>query len=233
MWDFMKVAGKTLSNESMRLDVLSNNISNVNTPSFKEEVLRFINEGGGAPTIYEGVNFAEGELLQTDNPLDVAIEGKGFFQIYREGESDYLITRNGSFHIDDEGKLVLPTGDPIMGENGPIFIPEDMRKDLRINEKGEIFSAGEYIDKIRIVDPPYPFEFKEREGDIFRIDGKYVLKSSDNSKIWQGYLESSNVDPAKSMVDMVMIMRHFEISTTVLKTGDNMLNRTVNDVGRV
>lgn len=160
-----------------RIDVLSNNLANVNTPSYKrdtpilkafpEMLMRRINDDGVRtipPGSYDlmpvigklgtGVEvnevytrFTQGAFKQTQNDFDLALEGEGFFSVQTDEGERY--TRNGSFLIDKEGFLVTKDGYKVLGENGPIQIKKN---NFMVDEDGNIFENSEYSnDPMRLV----------------------------------------------------------------------------------
>jgi len=196
--------------------------------------------------------FTQGPLKETGNDFDLAIEGNGFFTV----ETDYgeRYTRNGTFLINREGFLVTKSGDLVMGEKGPIKLKKN---NFVVDQDGKIFQnstfAGEdgrlvskeenewenleYVDRLKIVD------FK-RERYLKKMGDSYwqsteesgralVVKGNERPKIRQGFLEGSNVNPVKEMVEMIEVNRSYEANQKLIQAEDTLLGRLINDAVKV
>lgn len=241
-----------------QIDVTSNNIANVNTTGFKQDRAEFqdlmyetlnytagrtsqttINPTGidvGLGVRISGVqkNFNEGDLTLTSNPLDLAIEGEGFFQItLPSGETAY--TRNGSFKVNSEGTIVNGNGYPLSPE---IVIPDNVT-DLSIAVDGTVSATnptdGTIVDlgQILVADfinpagliPMGESMFMESEASGAVQEG--VPSEEQFGSIRQGMIESSNVKLVNEMVDLITAQRAYEANSKAITTTDGMLD-TVN-----
>lgn len=181
--------------------------------------------------------FEEGPIRPTNNPLDFAITGNGFFSIQtKEGE---FYTRNGSFTLNRDNLLVTLNGDMVLGRRGPIKITGHefvVTRDGRVLENTEADPNGwktpQEVDQLKIVD------FKEKRwlslrGDSFfepnEASGRPELAS--NYQVHQGMLEGSNVNPVVEMVGMIEAMRAYEANQRVIQSHDQLIGRAVNEVG--
>lgn len=234
--------------QSRRLDTIANNLANINTNgykrdkaidrSFEDELL--LRTGGGTGSkrignINHGVymdevvtSFDQGTLNQTEKSTDLALFGDGFFTVLTDNGARY--TRDGSFVIDGSGRLVTIEGWPVLGEQGEVYLNND---DYIVDRYGNIFQDGAYVDTLLIVD----------------FDDKYALrKSGDNyfvnidpanqpveftGEVKQGFLEGSNVEPIREIVDMMAATRTYETNQRLIKMIDSTLDKAVNEVGRV
>ena len=217
-----------------QLDTVTNNLANINTTGFKEMVIKEmsqrLDENGGDsnhlfvfPRFKESIlNLSQGSLKWTQNPLDVAIDGTGFFVVQKGNRQ--LLTRDGHFLINNEGYLVDHNGNFVLDTaNKPIKI--EGQGELSITDKGNIFQDGENIatiliknyDKINIVGNTY----YEPQGNEVAAD----------YKIRQGYLELSNVNPVLEMADMIVAQRRFDMYSNIIKSLDQ-LNQKTNEIGR-
>ncbi len=217
-----------------QLDTVSNNLANINTTGFKEMVIkemsqRLYENGSDAnhlfvfPRFKESIlNLQQGSLKWTQNPLDFAIEGSGFFVI-QQGDKQ-LLTRNGHFLINNEGYLVDQNGHYVLDVAAkPIRL--DGQGSVSVAEDGNVFQDGENIatimiknyDKIKILgDTYYEPQGNEVEADF---------------KVRQGYLESSNINPVLEMADMIVAQRRFDMYSNMIKSLDQ-LNQKTNEIGR-
>ncbi len=264
-----------------RMDALSNNLANVDVTGYKKDtsiskafpemLIRRMNDDGlykmpfgsmdTAPivgTLGTGVEynetftvFSQGALKQTENPFDMALDGKGFFTVSVDGEERY--TRNGTFLLNDEGTLVTKDGHPVLGLNGEINIKKN---NFVIDEKGNVYQNAAFSE-----DPKRLVSMMENEwNDLELIDTLKVsefardryLKKEGNSfwkstyesgeakqkqlgsetKVIQGFLEGSNVNPVKEMVKMIEINRAYEANQKVIQSQDSLTGRLFNDILR-
>ena len=175
-------------------------------------------------------DFTQGHLDPTGNSTDLAIKGNGFFAIDVNGEERY--SRDGSFTLNSEGYLVNKDGHKVLGEKGFIKIEG---KNISINEIGEILLDGSIVDKLKLVDFE-DYKALRKEGDSL-----YTALNDDwpdNAKefsgvVNQGFLEGSNVNSIKEMVDMISMLRSYEANQRLIKAHDELLGRAVNDVGKL
>lgn len=232
-----------------KMDVIVNNLSNVNTNGYKEDalitrsfremlvsriedpsVLRAAPEVGplnkGVRVDMVHTSFDQGTLNETGSPTDFAISGEGFFVV--ETPFGERLTRDGSFGVDSSGRLVSADGYPVMGENGEIYVGSS----FTLNAEREIISDGEYVDRILIVDADN--ESLRKTGDNLYVNTNPQTQTlNTDSKVMQGFLEGSNVDLAKSIVNMIEVYRNFESNQKVIKMIDETLGKAVNDIGKI
>jgi len=208
----------------------------IKVPGAQEaDVLTPIGEmGRGVQLRYDGIQPAiteEGSFIETQNKLNFAIKGNGMFVINTPYGIRY--TRDGSFLIDIENKLVTQSGYPVLGQRGEITIEGT---DIHIDEAGTIFVDGQEIDNFRIglFDEQTKLR-KQGENLFYVLDGGLLPENEEGSDIQvrQGYLETSNVNVVKEMVDMITAYRAYEASQKAIQAQDQTLNRAVNDVGNV
>lgn len=175
------------------------------------------------------VNFEQGQLHPTENSFDLALRDKGFFCIETpEGER---YTRNGEFTKDAEGYLVTKEGWKVLAEDGYIRIDGS---EMIVNEKGEVFSDAQPAGKLKLVDfDDYTVLRKEGDG-LIRIDENIEAEPVITAgAIQQGFLESSNVNSVKEMVQMMAMMRTYEANQKMIKIHDELIGKAVNEIARV
>lgn len=188
------------------------------------------NISAGAHVDEVRTDFTQGHLDTTGNPTDFAIQGKGFFALEVNGEERY--TRDGSFTLDSEGFLVNKDGYRVLGEKGYIKIED---KDIKVNEKGEISSGDAIVDKLKLLDFE-DYRALRKEGDnlymLLREDWPDNIKDF-RGIVNQGFIEGSNVNSVKEMVDMISMLRSYEANQRLIKAHDELLGRAVNDIARL
>jgi len=215
------VAG-SLSSDLSRLSLVSNNLSNINSLSFKRVVNSIISGDASVDgiNIHQNRDFSVGNIVPTENSLDVALSGEGFF-VVQQGDST-LLTRRGDFHIDSEDKLVTHDGLTVLGSNGAIFLSSD---DLSIDQLGNIFHNDQSVDTLSIVKPIDINSISNVRDTYYRAENYQVVE---DPGILQHHLEYSNVDISQEMVQLIEISRHFQMNQVVLRTYDELLANTIN-----
>lgn len=230
--------------ETMRMDVASNNLANVDTAGFQRQtahVYAFPQKvvqrdyqgqrrplgmlGTGAFAEGSSTSFAPGVLKVTENPLDTALIGPGFFTIETPEGTRY--TRDGRFKINQSGLLATLDDNLVRGEEGLIYVGEG---DVLLNEQGEITVNGEFVDKLLLV------EFNDREGLVQRGSNLFEALPEAGAPfryratIAPGTLEMANVNVVKEMVNLINIQRAYEANQKVVQTFDETLGKVVNEI---
>lgn len=216
--------------QSIKQDVIANNIANAQTPGFKRErvvamsfqealdkTINVTETTAGRATQNSPVrsmltraeaadDLSDGPIRSTDNPMHFAIVGAGTFEV---GTGDTARqTRNGSFVVDKDGELSTPNGEKVQGKSGAIQMP-----------KGEwsVTTEGTIVDA------------KGTEIDQIKVNGSETGKT----QIMQGCLEDSNVNTVREMVDMIANLRSYEANQRVVASVDGSLDKLINEVGKV
>ncbi len=193
-------------------------------------------------------DFEQGSLQRTENNFDLALEGKGFFTVMTERGERY--SRDGSFTINQDGILMTHNGNPVMGENGIIKVQHN---NFIVNERGEIVVNGDLsadprdvvslnsnnwsnpivIDKLKLVDFENIREIK-KEGDSMYRETEYSGPPipPGELKVIQGFLEKSNINIVREMVDMIEVQRSYEANQKTVTSHDQALGKLINEVAR-
>jgi flagellar basal-body rod protein FlgG len=193
-------------------------------------------------------DFEQGSLQRTENSFDLALEGKGFFTVMTERGERY--SRDGSFTINQDGILMTHNGNPVMGENGIIKVHHN---NFIVNERGEIVVNGDLsaeardvvsmssnnwsnpvvIDKLKLVDFENVREIK-KEGDSMYRETEYSGPPlpPGELKVIQGFLEKSNINIVREMVDMIEVQRSYEANQKTVTSHDQTLGKLINEVAR-
>ncbi|MCI5603686.1 MAG: flagellar hook-basal body protein [Lachnospiraceae bacterium] len=246
-------------NQQYRLDTITNNLANATTTGYKREgatsrafddvlaikvkdsSVGYINQNIGKMSLgvkigENYVDYSQGSLVETENTYDLALEGNGFFSILftnKNGEEVVKYTRDGSFVTDAEGTLRTKDGDYVLNDAGTeIVVPTDA-EEVRIDELGNIYADGEYVDTLGITDfEDYNYLAKDTgENYLIAVDG--ATETEWSGKIHQGYTEASNINVVSEMVEMIEIARAYESSQKAVKTMDEMMDKSVNNVGKL
>jgi flagellar basal-body rod protein FlgG len=225
-------------------DQIANNLSNINTTGYKQSELfvkcyqkyladdqlqPFVNREIKADETY--IDYSEGAMKQTKNPLDLCIKGTGFFSIMT-GEDGVQYTRNGNFSLSPEGLLVTSDGSKVMGTEGYIRVERDFP--VTISDRGEVLQDNRSMGFLKVVDFDKPYKMQRCGEGRFRplLPGNPERQSA-GYVIRQGYLETSNVDMIKNMVQMIAASRNFEADQKALQAQDETLDQAVTQVGKV
>jgi len=174
-------------------------------------------------------NFTQGQIIETANPLDLAINGEGFFVV--DTGAGIRFTRDGSFKLNSNMELVTSEGYIVLGRYGPIVLDG---KDISINTRGEIFVDGEYIDTLDIINIRNLRDLRKTGDGLFMIEEGIEIEADEfTGEILQGKLEQSNVDTIKEMVEMINLYRNYESNQRVIQAYDQILDKVINDLGRI
>ena len=221
--------------------VHANNLANIDTAGFRANLeLADSNkvEGYGYDTRYmsqlqaDSLSMRAGTARETGNPLDVAIQGDGLLAVQTASGEAY--TRGGPLMLDAEGTVLL-NNRPVMGDNGPIVLPEHTA--VQIGEDGsvQILPPGEQnlqtIDRLRLVRGEPGSLTKNSDGLIVARNGA-DLPADDTVRVRSGFIEGSNVSAVEEMVATMSLNREFEIQMKLYKSADSMAdsgNRLVRD----
>lgn len=219
------------------------------TPAGSYDTMPFVGKMGTGVEVNEVyTQFQQGPLRRTENNFDFALEGRGFFTVETERGERY--SRNGSFTINQDGVLVTHNGNPVLGENGIIRVQEN---NFMINKRGEIlvntalsldprdvvgmannnWEEAVVLDKLKIVDFENIRELKKEGTSMYKeteFSGPPLPPG--NVKVIQGFLEKSNVNAVREMVDMIEVQRSYEANQKTVTAHDQTLGRLINDVGR-
>ena len=176
------------------------------------------------------VRLTQASLRPTDNPLDMAVQGAGFFSVQTPDGIRY--TRDGSFRRDGANQLVTAQGDLVLGANGtPITVPLG---EVVVTPTGEIQVNGHAVGQVGVTEFGQPDQLKKVANNLLEDPtGQSQPGPSQASVVQQGYLEGSNVDPTRAMADMMVAQRAYESNARMVQMQDDMTQRAVNDVGRV
>jgi len=227
------------------LDMLGNNIANSSAPGFKADRefygLYLSAEAadspiGTNPTTLpvierQWTDFSQGSLTPTGNPLDLALNGQGFF--VAQSPNGLVFTRDGRFRLSLQGELQTQDGYKIQGQDGkPILL--DSTRPVEIGSDGTLRQDGQDVARIALVNFPDPAVLAKRGNNYFRTDlSTMPPASAPQAEIQQGKIEAANSQPAESAVRLVNILRQFESLQKALSIGADMNRRAVEDVARI
>ena len=245
--------------QQVNIDTIANNIANVNTTGFKQGRAEFqdllyqnirpagtassssttypvgLQLGLGTRPVATDRIYRQGDFKQTGNPLDLVIEGKGFFQVRTaNGETGY--TRDGSFHMNAEGALVTSSGNPVEPQ---ITIPPDAQEivigtdgTVSVTQAGQ--QAAQQVGSIQIATFQNPAGLNAIGGNLFMptsASGDAITGAPGENGLGhvnQGFLEQSNVSVVEEMVNMIIAQRAYEVNSRAVRVADDMLSQINN-----
>ena len=215
--------------------LITNNLSNVQTPGFKRDVPIFSVLLSQALDSYQRFSFDQtktlfhnGSIQETGSPLDLAVEGEGFFKILTPQGIRY--TRAGNFRLDKDMVLTNADGLPVVGRRDEITLSGGM---ISVEKDGTVKVNGEERDKIALV-TFQDLDLLMKEGHtLFGLKIPQEETEVQNSQIRQGALEASNVNPIEEMVNLIDALRSFESCVKIVQSQDEMDSKAVNELGKV
>jgi flagellar basal body rod protein FlgG len=225
--------------------MLANNIANASAPGFKADrefySLYMSSEAADSPAgttpstlpliERQWTDFTQGSITLTANPLDLALNGSGFF--VASSPSGRSFTRNGSFHLSGDGQLQTGDGHAVQDPNGkPIVV--DSSKPVEILPDGVVRQDGQDISQIAVVDFADSSALVKRGNSYFQASlSTLAPKPAANTEVQQGKLEAANSQPAESAVRLVNILRQFESLQKALSIGAEMNRHAIEEVAKV
>ncbi|MDH3222828.1 MAG: flagellar hook basal-body protein [Gemmatimonadota bacterium] len=229
MPDPVRTAAQGLRYWEHRQQAAANNLANVATAGFKGEQIFAHLVAGPGPTASGGTDLSEGAREETGRPLDLALEGGGYFVVRTAAGDRY--TRNGAFSLDASGVVVDQGGNPVLGTDGqPMLLPPGA---IEIRSDGEILVDGARLGRLR-VDAAKAGERLAREGGVYFVPPPGdPVSARDGVRVHQGQLEESNVNSISGMVDMITIQRNHAALQRTLTVADGIDGRAANDIARV
>jgi flagellar basal-body rod protein FlgG len=254
--------------QSTQLDTIANNIANVNTPGFKKDqqlfreyltsyekadpsinvprvpasLESFYDMQGGDKSYVDAIgtftDFSQGGMKQTGNSLDVGIEGNAFFEVATA--QGPMLTRNGSFSLDGQGRLVTKNGNPVLREGAPGEDPAarviQLGNDpVSISPTGEVRSGDTLVARLSLVQPTDRDALQKVGSSLygFKQNHNPGMTAAPEARLHQGFLEDSNVNIIKEMTNMIAANRTFETNQKAIQAYDSMNGKLVNEVSKL
>ena len=245
---FYNLASGVLTHQR-NLNVIANNMTNVSTPGYKQDVYtattfdevlysRVGNKDGrgeeiGGQSYIRATSdivtdFTQGSLEPTDQPLDFALNGPGFFAV-RTGDGSTAYTRSGSFSLDEEGYLCLPGAGRVLDPRGePIQLNTDK---LHADAQGVLhYDEGGVLGQIGVFDFEDPDSLERNDQGLFTGNG---AEARWDTPVLNGWVERSNTDIMKQMTDMITYQRSLQSAAQVMKMYDGLMTKAATEVGRL
>ncbi len=253
----LQTASTGMEAQQMNLNTIANNLANVNTTGFKKNKIEFqdmlyekkrtvgaeegagnlvpagVEIGNGARVASTAKIYTQGQVSQTGEKMDVAVQGDGFFEVLRpDGTTAY--TRDGGFKVASDGRVVTNDGLPVQSGFQPV--PVDAQS-VNISTNGQVTiqtPGGTQTFQIQLVRFNNPAGLRSMGGNLLEetpSSGTPTLGTPAEAgfgSILQGYLETSNVNVAEEMVNMILAQRAYEVNSKAIQTSDQMMELTNN-----
>ena len=219
------------------MDVIANNMANLNTPAYKGQSMLFVeyletSDTGEKMSFVQDVslvrNLTEGQMTSTDNPLDVAISGEGYFEIETPVGPRY--TRDGVFQLNGNGEVVTASGQRVLGEGGtPITLPPNSAG-VTITRDGTISTDQGPAGRLRVV------RFENEQAMVKMEDGLYDADGQDprpaeGAEVMQGMVEGSNVQGIIELTRMIETVRSYAATGKLVNDEHELLRRAIQALG--
>lgn len=225
------------------LDIVANNIANVDTTGFKVEGTMVKTDPSTGASMVDGPaslkfviddgvtrDFSQGVLRQTDGPLDLAIDGQGFFKIQTAAGERY--TRDGRFTLSPEGKLTTQAGDPVQGEGGELVVDPTLGP-VTIASDGTVSQGTNKIGKIAVVTFDDLSSLAKSGDNLFSNTSNLQPQPATAARVRQGMLEGSNVNSILQVTRLIEISRAYESMARTIENSAELSRRSVERLGRL
>lgn len=254
--------------QQQNVDTIANNVANANTPGFKKDQLVFKEHLTALDSGVEGTDmsgkewkpsdfyhshgaekgfvkvdgsytdFTQGQLRPTQNPLDLALSGKGFFEVLTPNGVRY--TRRGTFTIAKDGSLVTNTGFPVLAKSQNENVPPTTRKinigssgQVSVTFNGDIYQKGEKIGELSVVEFNDPNALRKEGTSLFiNQNEENQMQLADQTAVRQGFVEESNVNALSEMSSLIKATRNFESIQRAMKAYDSIAQKGVNEIAK-
>lgn len=242
-----------MQSNATRLEVVANNIANASTTGFKRasifernliEAQNNFNNTEGDVELNDTISsqyydFSPGNMQLTDNPLDLAIEGKGFF-VLKDDDGKSFLTRAGNFRLSDDGIIISMDGKKLQGAEGPLSLQREFfsrhtvtgdnkAQSIRISQAGDVFVNDFQVGIISLVEPESFSDLERVQNSQFMLKDDKGVETLDPmiSNIKQGWVEGSNVNVVQEMIQMIELQRMYDAGSKVIQTNDATLEKSI------
>jgi flagellar basal-body rod protein FlgG len=236
MLEGLNTAAAGMAAQQTRIDAVANDLANANTTGYKHLRVGFRDlvytqagrssaqgpqTGAGAAAVDGGRSFTQGTLQRTDQPLDVAIQGEGFLRV-RLADGTQALTRDGSLHIDGNGRLVTSTGGIV--QPAMTFPADTDPSSISIGPDGAVRAGARAVGRLELVSVRSPQRLQPAGDNVFvpTQESGAPRPAPAATTLAQGALESSNTDVADAMVAMIESQRAYQLTSKAIQTADQM-----------
>ncbi len=234
----IKAAASSMQALSRQYHAIAHNMANANTAGYKRRVTTFTQalQQATLPENAESMlplanlstevvlDQTQGALQQTGRQLDFALEGDGFFAVDTRGGTRY--TRNGAFQLNANRQLVDVMGNTVQGDSGPIIVPSGVStSQIRLESNGRLYAGNVEFGKLRMVEFEDPKALVPVGNNNMIAASDATTKDATNTRVLQGYQESSNVNTIEELVGLISVSRMYEANLKSIKAHDEQMKR--------
>lgn len=220
-----------------QLDQVSHNLANADSAGFRQTREAFqeslVDAERGVHFVQPGeqiIDLTPGRIESTDNPLDLAITGPGFFRVQGPQDDAPILTRNGQFRLDSQGRLVTQQGRAVLDDTGSPIELMATPEEVMIGEGGDIWDAFGMVAHLGVVEVQDPRALQAVDGG-FRTPAQNLMPASGG--VLQGSLERGNVNPVTAMTEMITLQRHFEAMNNLIQTHNRTDSVAIESLGKI
>ncbi len=240
----------TLSALERWQDAVAQNITSAQTTGYRKRTVQFSTEAAGqwnldptgksnssgtdVPAVFtrttSGINYTSGETEPTNRDLDVAIQGDGFFEL-KQPDGSLAYTRSGEFQVTADRTLVTAGNCQVLSDSGSPIVLQPGGGNITINHDGSIVQGTTTLGKLAIRTFSNPAALTPAAGGLFSAGAGAGMSTVAKPELMQGYLEQSNVQPLREMVDLVLISRAYEANQKSITSTDEQMQKTFDALG--
>jgi flagellar basal-body rod protein FlgF len=228
-----------------KLDNNAHNLANASTTGFKQSMLLtraqvdiqrndeyLLHQDENQSLSENRLDWDQGPMVQTENPMDVALQGPGLFMV-QSPEGELQFSRNGAWTLNAASELTTLSGLKVLDNSGNPIVVEG--SNFGLSESGAIYADGQLVGQAGIVEVEDPALNLQRVGRnaFVPVNEDVVVSPATQTKVAQGMLEGSNVNTVDSMVELIRISRQYDFSSKMVTSSDETLQKAVNEIGRV
>jgi flagellar basal-body rod protein FlgF len=239
-------AASGMVSQLINQDIVANNIANVNTVGFKRTGASFqsfanlmlnnqhaqqpVGELASQNKLYQSAyDWSPGSVQQTGNPLDVALQGKGFFHVKDEAGQSYY-TRNGAFQLSADGYLVTQDGKQVQSDSGPIQLPADAQT-IQLDKVGQLSVNGQPVARLQLVTFDNLQALEAKGNNVYQTNQAEIPALG--TTLIQGAIERTNVNVVSELLHNMTGLRAYETLQKTFQAHSDLLKKAVTEVGRV
>ena len=233
MLDAITTTQVAMLQDQLRLQSISQNVSNMQTPGYKRQLIESTGFDEQIQTQMAAVSQqmqlstqnVQGTFVQSRLPHELALAGDGYFEV--QTDEGVLYTRRGDFHVNEHGELATTTGARLLGKGGVLRVDDNA---FTIDSRGGVFIDNHQVDQVNVVQFAHPESLNYLGQGLYQSQ-EAPLSASNATHVLQGFLEQSNVKSVDEMMEMIKTSRHFEASQRVMRTADELLSTAINQLG--
>ena len=235
-----EIAAIAMQADQARLNTVSHNLANVTTPGYKRMLdvrapfAELVSQAGEQAALQRPgtthVDMSAGPLRQTGNALDIVVEGGGFLELRTPQGLAYA--RSASLQLDAQGHAVTAGGERLQLTSGDLK-HNGSATELRVDAQGQVTAGGETLGRLRVVRFDDPAALRATGGGLYQAGMAGMSDDASMSTVRTGYVEASNVQSTREMVQLLETTRHFEAMQKVFQGYDELLEKSIRKFGEV